>query len=115
MNKNVSCMKCFFILQLLLVTACSPEENRPEEYHTADWPLYGRDYSNQRFSPLEQINLENINQLKLAWHYQTDYGVNAPPVSYAINGKQYIAVAVGSNKVSSYKTGDEILVFALDE
>ncbi len=108
-------MKCFFILQLLLVTACSPEENRPEESHIADWPLYSRDYSNQRLSPLEQINLENINQLKLAWHYQADYGVNAPPVSYAINGKQYIAVAVGGNKIFDYKTGDEILVFALDE
>lgn len=38
-----------------------------------------------------------------------------PPVSYAINGKQYIAVAVGGNKIFDYKTGDEILVFALDE
>ena len=110
MNTNVSCMKCFFILQLLLITACSPEEN-----HTADWPLYGRDYSNQRFSPLDQINLENVNQLKLAWHYQADYGVNAPSVSYAINGKHYIAVAAGGDKVFGYKTGDEILVFVLDD
>ena len=77
--------------------------------------MYDRDYSNQRFSPLEQINLGNINQLKLAWHYQADYGVNAPPVSYAINGKQYIAVAAGDNKVFGYKTGDEILVFVIDD
>ena len=77
--------------------------------------MYDRDYSNQRFSPLEQINLGNINQLKLAWHYQADYGVNAPPVSYAINGKQYIAVAAGDNKVFGYNTGDEILVFVLDD
>ncbi|MCH8163803.1 MAG: hypothetical protein IIA99_06925 [Proteobacteria bacterium] len=77
--------------------------------------MYDRDYSNQRFSPLEQINLGNINQLKLAWHYQADYGVNAPPVSYAINGKQYIAVATGDNKVFGYKTGDELLVFVLDD
>ena len=37
-----------------------------------DWPLYGRDYSNQRFSPLKQINRENIDQLTLAWSYHTD-------------------------------------------
>ena len=29
----------------------------------ADWPLYGREYNNQRFSPLKQINRRN-NKLK---------------------------------------------------
>ena len=49
----------------------------------------------------------------LLWHYQSDYGVNAPPVTYAINNVQYIAVASGGNKLFDYKTGDEILVFSL--
>ena len=52
---------------------------------------------------------------KLLWHHKANYGVNAPPVSYAVNGKQYVAVAAGGNKVFDYKTGDEILVFALDD
>ena len=52
---------------------------------------------------------------KLLWHHKANYGVNAPPVSYAVNGKQYVAVAAGGNKVFGYKTGDEILVFALDD
>ena len=52
---------------------------------------------------------------KLLWHHKANYGVNAPPVSYAVNGKQYIAVAAGGNKVFGYKTGDEILVFTLDD
>jgi len=51
---------------------------------------------------------------KLLWQFEASYGVNAPPISYAINGKQYIAVAAGGNKIFGYKTGDEILVFALD-
>ena len=50
-------MECLFILQLLLVTACSPEEDRPKENHTEDWPIHGRDYNNQRFSPLKQITV----------------------------------------------------------
>ncbi|MEE8234223.1 MAG: hypothetical protein V3R41_06050 [Gammaproteobacteria bacterium] len=89
-NKNVSCLECLFILQLLLVTACSPEENRPEENHTADWPLYGRDYSNQRFSPLKQINLENINQLKLAWHYQTGKKAPSKPTPIVVDNTMII-------------------------
>jgi glucose dehydrogenase len=47
------------------------------------------------------------------WQYKSEFGVNAPPVSFAINGKQYIAVAAGGNSLFGYKTGDEILVFSL--
>ena len=47
------------------------------------------------------------------WQYRSDYGVNAPPVSYAAGGRQYIAVAAGGNSLFGYKTGDEVLVFSL--
>jgi alcohol dehydrogenase (cytochrome c) len=33
--------------------------------------------------------------LQEVWRFETGCGVMAPPISYAINGKQYIAVAVG--------------------
>ena len=51
---------------------------------------------------------------QLLWQYQSDYGVNAPPISYSINGKQYISVAAGGNKLYDYATGDEILTFCID-
>lgn len=50
---------------------------------------------------------------ELLWQYRSEYGVNAPPVTYSIDGKQYIAIASGGNKLFDYKTGDEILVFSL--
>lgn len=33
----------------------------------SDWLAYGRNYSEQRFSPLQQINSQNISELGLAW------------------------------------------------
>lgn len=36
-----------------------------------NWLMVGRDYSNQRWSPLSQINTGNVAQLKPAWTYQT--------------------------------------------
>lgn len=33
----------------------------------ADWLLYSRSYDNQRFSPLDQISRDNVDQLELAW------------------------------------------------
>jgi len=32
------------------------------------WPAYGRDYSEQRYSPLDQVNADNIEQLSLGWY-----------------------------------------------
>ena len=36
-----------------------------------DWPVYGGDKSGQRYSPLTQINRDNVKLLKLAWTYDT--------------------------------------------
>lgn len=47
------------------------------------------------------------------WFYAADAGVNAPPVSYMLDGRQYVAVAAGGNFQINAPRGDEILVFAL--
>ncbi|NBD00347.1 membrane-bound PQQ-dependent dehydrogenase, glucose/quinate/shikimate family [Atlantibacter hermannii] len=36
-----------------------------------DWPAYGRNQEGQRFSPLKQINADNVHELKEAWTFQT--------------------------------------------
>lgn len=36
-----------------------------------DWPAYGRDAGGSRYSPLNQINRENVGKLKVAWTYHT--------------------------------------------
>lgn len=51
----------------------------------------------------------------LLWQYQSEYGVNAPPVSYVLDGKQYISVAAGGNRLYGYPTGDEILTFSVGD
>jgi PQQ-dependent dehydrogenase (methanol/ethanol family) len=48
------------------------------------------------------------------WQFAADAGVNAPPVSYAIGGRQYVAVAAGGNYQINAPRGDEVLAFALD-
>ena len=50
---------------------------------------------------------------KLLWKFQCGAGVNAPPVSYSVNGKQYIAVAVGGNSQMDFKRGNSVFVFGL--
>ncbi|MDZ4863547.1 MAG: PQQ-binding-like beta-propeller repeat protein [Gemmatimonadota bacterium] len=47
------------------------------------------------------------------WSWQCDAGVNAPPISYAVGGKQYIAVAVGGNALFGFTQGDMVMAFGL--
>ena len=46
-----------------------------------DWLAYGRDYGEQRFSPLTQVNKKTIKDLELAWSFDmyTNRGLEASP------------------------------------
>jgi PQQ-dependent dehydrogenase (methanol/ethanol family) len=48
---------------------------------------------------------------KELWKYNAGAGVNAPPVSYMVGGKQYIAVAAGGNNQIDAKRGNSVVVF----
>jgi PQQ-dependent dehydrogenase (methanol/ethanol family) len=50
---------------------------------------------------------------KELWKFQCGAGVNAPAVSYTVNGKQYIAVAAGGNTQIDFKRGNSVIVFGL--
>jgi alcohol dehydrogenase (cytochrome c) len=49
------------------------------------------------------------------WKFQAGAGVNAPPASYTVDGKQYIVVAAGGNTQLDYKRGNTIVAFTLAE
>ncbi len=49
------------------------------------------------------------------WHYNLDAGVNAPPVTYEVGGRQYVAVAAGGNFQLTYPLGDAIAIFKLSK
>jgi len=48
----------------------------------ADWTMYGRTNDEQRFSPLNQINEQNVGQLGLVWNHElgTTRGLEATPL-----------------------------------
>nr|WP_184081279.1 PQQ-dependent dehydrogenase, methanol/ethanol family [Sphingobium subterraneum] len=55
-----------------------------------DWAHTGRTLSEQRFSPLNEINEDNVDQLGLAWAYkiEDDRGMEATPI--VIDGVMYV-------------------------
>jgi quinohemoprotein ethanol dehydrogenase len=58
-----------------------------------NWMTQGRTYDEQRFSPLNQINDQNVSQLGLAWFYDldTNRGQEATPI--VVDGVMYFTSA----------------------
>jgi alcohol dehydrogenase (cytochrome c) len=55
---------------------------------------------------------------EILWRFQCGAGIGGPPVSFAVDGRQYVAVAAGGasfTKGSGFGTGDALVVFALPD
>jgi PQQ-dependent dehydrogenase (methanol/ethanol family) len=51
---------------------------------------------------------------KVLWSFFAGAGVNAPPASYSVDGKQYIVVGAGGNTQIDFKRGNNIIAFTAD-
>ncbi len=59
---------------------------------SGDWRTYSGDAEGRRYSPLTQINAQNVSRLKLAWQY----GVAAPDVAVnSVGRSQAVPLLVG--------------------
>lgn len=72
-----------------------------------NWLAHGRTYDEQRFSPLDQINEETIQDLGLAWSFETghDRGHEATPL--AIDGVLYLTTPWSEVIAVDASTGEQ--------
>lgn len=76
-----------------------------------DWPAYGHDLHGTRYSPLTEINPQNVSGLRLAWIYRTgDYlsdrsRFEANPIM--VNGTLYVSTPLGRVSAIDPVTGAE--------
>jgi quinohemoprotein ethanol dehydrogenase len=73
-----------------------------------NWMSYGRTYSEQRFSPLKQINDQNIGQLGLTWYVDIDTrrGQEATPI--VVDGVMYYTTAWSKVFAVNAATGEKL-------
>src|SRR6202166_1807353 len=76
-------------ISILAITGCGRKVSevddaalRAADGDSANWITYGRTYSEQRFSPLKEIDEQSVGKLGLAWSYdlETLRGVEATPL-----------------------------------
>ncbi len=73
---------------------------------SANWISHGRTYSEQRFSPLDKINAENVGELGLAWFDDMDTARGQEATPLVIDGKIYITTAWSKVRAYDGKTGE---------
>jgi quinoprotein glucose dehydrogenase len=99
------------IFALLLFSSC----NRPNEKTNSslmesgkDYPAYGGNKANNRYSPLAQINASNVNDLKVVWKYFAN-----DSASHAIRPRDIQCQPIVVNG-TFYGTSSELSLFALN-
>lgn len=76
-----------------------------------NWMSHGRDYGEQRYSPLKKITDDNVGELGLAWSYKLDIdrGVEATPI--VVDGVMYTTGPFSIVYALDARTGKEIWTY----
>jgi quinoprotein glucose dehydrogenase len=64
-------MSAFRLTLIFSAWLCCGCNESIKQLPDADWPKYGGNNLGNRCSPLDQINKNNVNDLKVAWEYKT--------------------------------------------
>ena len=73
----------------------------------ADWLMFSRTYDNQRFSPLDQINRQNVDQLQMAWSRGLHTGTQEM-IPLVHQGVMYVAQPIAIVQALDATNGDLI-------
>ncbi|MBU3078600.1 PQQ-binding-like beta-propeller repeat protein [Sphingomonas quercus] len=89
----------------------TPRQRAPGD---TDWPSYGNNLANHRYSPLDQINAENFNDLEIAWRVKTDLFGARPEYQFEctplmINGVLYATAGTRRSVIAVDGATGEIL------
>ena len=73
-----------------------------------EWLNHGRTYKEQRYSPLTDINKNNVNELDLAWSFKFDTarGMEATPILH--DGVLYVSTGWSHVHAIDARSGDEL-------
>ena len=71
-----------------------------------NWLTHGRTYSEQRYSPLDQINASNAGQLGLAWYYDLDTSRGQQASPLVVDGTMYTTSAWSKVQALNATTGE---------
>lgn len=93
---------CFFLV------SCAQISRQEISAGVKDWPSYGRDLTSQRFSPANQINIENVKNLVEAWSFKSGIVASFQATPIVQNGVMYLSLPYNHVVALDAKTGKEL-------
>jgi alcohol dehydrogenase (cytochrome c) len=81
-----------------------------------DWPIYGGDYANDRYSALDQINTSNVGRLRAAWALSLGVLKDYQTTPIVVGNTLYVTASLGPKYVYAVdaKTGKVKWTYAPD-
>lgn len=107
MRPSKSLVNSLLVLFAASVAACASVA-RHKDTVNQEWPSFGRDYTNQRMSPLTQINRENVQNLGLAWQFKSGVAASFQATPIVTDGVMYVSLPYNHVAALDAKTGKEL-------
>ena len=92
----------------IALTSCKILPNQSSSQIDTDWPSFGRDYTNQRMSPLTQINPQNVKNLGLAWQFKSGVSASFQATPIVTGNVMYVALPYNHVVALDAKSGKEL-------
>jgi glucose dehydrogenase len=98
----------------VLIAAPSAWSQAGTDVYAGDWPDYNGNMAAQRYSPLDQINADNVDSLEIAWRFSTqNFGptadFNNPSTPLEIDGVLYVNIGTTRNIAALDATTGQVL------
>ena len=110
-----------FLAMLSLMTSSTSFSQQGTSVYEGDWPSWAGSWNASRYSPLDQITAENVNDLEIAWRWSTQgFGPGTdfvnPSTPLEVDGVLYANVGTTRNVVALDATSGQVLwMFRYDE
>jgi glucose dehydrogenase len=108
-------VKVGLLVSTVLLSSCAKpsliaeqSNNLNAQISNAEWPSFGRGYDNQRFSPLNQINTQNVQNLTTAWHFHSGIKASFQATPIVVDGVMYVSLPYNNVVALDAKTGKEL-------
>jgi PQQ-dependent dehydrogenase (methanol/ethanol family) len=89
---------------VLVLAAASAQAQSSNE-----WPMYGGDYANTRYSSLTQINTGNVNKLRMAWMRSLGSLESQEATPIVVGDTMYVSTSTGPRYVFAFNAKDGTL------
>ena len=117
--KSDSLIKLFVFLCFIFTFSCQNKIEKvyvddieiADENQNSDWLAYGRTHNERRFSPINDVDINNVNDLKVDWYVDLPNDVGLVSTPLVVNGTMYFTGSMNIIRAVNARTGELLWEF----